>query len=85
MQELTVLEDAPAINKRKKAYNRELMIEKLALPGPAKALVVAGLSPKPGGLRTRPSDFTFTKLFQDDSGNVWTYAPYTCEAWHGRY
>ena len=80
-----MLEDVSAINRRKRAYNRELLIEKLPLPGPAKALVVAGQSPKPQGLRARPSGFTFTQEYHDGGGNIWTYAPYTCEAWEGRF
>ena len=80
-----MLENAPAINKRKKAYTRELLIKKLPLPDPAKALVVAGQSPKPQGLRARPSGFTLTQEYQDSGGNIWTYAPYTCEAWAGQF
>ena len=81
VQELETLEDVWGIEGRKKVYSRELLIEKLSIPAPAKALVMDGVRQTPSGGRRAPSKFTFKQEYTDGAGHDWTYAPYTCEAW----
>ena len=81
VQELASLEDVRGINERKKAYATQLLIEKLNMPAPAKALVMEGLRKTPPGVRLAPGRFTFKQEYTDGAGHDWTYAPYTCEAW----
>ena len=86
-EEIQVLEDLPSINERKRAYGIHLLMEKTKLPLPAKMLIATGFlrTPLNAAGRAAPSKFTFTQQFQDAAGALWTWAPYTAEAWRGSF
>ena len=86
-EEIQVLEDLPSINGRKRAYGIHLLMEKTKLPLPAKMLIATGFlrTPLNAAGRAAPSKFTFTQQFQDAAGALWTWAPYTAEAWRGSF
>ena len=84
-EEIQVLEDLPSINERKRAYGIDLLMEKTKLPLPAKMLIATGFLqvPPQAASRSAPSKYTLTEEYLDATGVVWTYAPYTAEAWRG--
>ena len=86
-EEIKFHEDLKAINLRKRAYSVQLLLEKTRLPDPAKMLIRAGVLEEPlqTASRCSPSKFTLTEEFIDASGAVWTWAPYTGEAWRGSF
>ena len=86
-EEIQVLEDLPSIDRRKRTYGIHLLMEKTRLPLPAKMLIATGFlrTPLNAAGRAAPSKFTFTQQFQDAAGALWTWAPYTAEAWRGSF
>ena len=84
-EEIQMLEDLPSINRRKRTYGIHLLMEKTKLPLPAKMLIATGFlqAPLQAAGRSAPSKYTLTKEYLDATGAVWTYAPYTAEAWRG--
>ena len=84
-EEIRIMEDSRSINERKRAYGIHLLMEKTKLPLPAKMLIATGfLQEAPqAASRSAPSKYTLTEEYLDATGAVWTYAPYTAEAWRG--
>ena len=83
-QEIAILEDVRAINRRKRAYHIQLLLEKTKLPAPAKQLITSGFLKAPPPVRRHaPGKFTLTKEYRDADGRTWTWAAYTGEAWSG--
>ena len=86
-EEVRILEDSRAVNRRKRTYGIHLLLSKTKLPSPAKMLIATGFlqAPLQAASRAAPSKFTLTEEFVDGAGTVWTWAPYSAEAWHGSY
>ena len=86
-EEIRIMEDSRSINERKRAYGIHLLMEKTKLPMPAEMLIATGFlrTPLNAANRAAPSKFTFTQQFQDGAGALWTWAPYTAEAWCGSF
>ena len=85
-QEIAILEDVRAINQRKRSYHVQLLLEKTKLPAPAKVLITSGFLKAPPPVRRHaPSKFTLTEEYCDADGRIWTWAPYTGEAWSGSH
>ena len=82
-REILICEDYKAITKRRRAYNAQLFLDRMALPSPAKALVFSYLLPSPPAASSRhaPSKFTFIEHYVDPMGATWKWAPYSAEAW----
>ena len=81
------MEDLRGINMRKRAYGIKLVLAKTRLPEPAEILISTKFlqAPLHVAIRTAPSKFTLTQEFRDDAGSIWTWAPYTAEAWRGSF
>ena len=86
-KEIAALEGLRSINMRKRTYGLKLLLTKTRLPEPAKILIATNFlqAPLHAATRAAPSKFTLTQEFQDGAGSVWTYAPYTAEAWRGSF
>ena len=85
-EEISACEDWRAIAKRKRAYNAQLLLGKIAMPLPAQALVASYLMTAPlAATRRVPTKFTFTAVYLDAMGEAWTWAPYSGEAWRGSF
>ena len=86
-KEIANMEDLRGINMRKRAYGIKLLLAKTRLPEPANILISTKFlqAPLQAASRTAPSKFTLTQEFRDDAGSIWTWAPYTAEAWRGSF
>ena len=86
-KEIANMEDLRGIDMRKRAYGIKLLLTKTRLPEPAKILISTKFlqAPRHAASRTAPSKFTLTQEFRDDAESIWTWAPYTAEAWRGSF